>query len=155
MRADESSWGRTGSQAMRTVDAAVRSGQLPAHTGGLVERLVTDGPDRDRDLAAMWAVAAGDEQYMRAFATLCADPTRGHLLWTPAEADAYRAAARVQAELRAMSLTDAQGGFMTPMVLDPAILLTSAGSINPLRRISRVGIEIGRASCRERVWIPV
>jgi HK97 family phage major capsid protein len=37
-----------------------------------------------------------------------------------------------------MSLTDASGGYMVPLTLDPAILLTSAGSINPLRRISRV-----------------
>ena len=138
VRVDASPWGRTRSQAMRTVEAAVRSGQLPEHAAGRVERLVTDGPDRDRDLAARWAVAAGDQAYATAFAKLCADPQRGHLLWTQAEADAFRQAAGVQAELRAMGLGDAAGGYMVPLTLDPAILLTSAGSINPLRQISRV-----------------
>ena len=37
-----------------------------------------------------------------------------------------------------MGLTDSAGGFMVPLSLDPAILLTSNGSINPLRQISRV-----------------
>jgi HK97 family phage major capsid protein len=130
--------GRDRSAAMRTVDTAVRAGHLPEHAGGIVERLVTDGPDRDRDIAARWAIATGAPDYLRAFGKLLADPTRGHLLWTAAEADAFRAVATVQAELRAMSLTDTAGGFMVPLTLDPTILLTSAGSINPLRRIARV-----------------
>jgi HK97 family phage major capsid protein len=37
-----------------------------------------------------------------------------------------------------MSLTSNAGGYMVPLTLDPSIILTSAGSINPLRRISRV-----------------
>ncbi|WP_053207356.1 phage major capsid protein [Jiangella muralis] len=121
--------------AMRTVDAAVRSKTLPDHAASKVERLVTDGPERDRSIAARWAVAAGDPAYRSAFAKLCADPTRGHLLWTPDEHRAFQAVAEVRT---AMSLTDANGGFMVPLTLDPAIMLTSDGSINPLRQISRV-----------------
>lgn len=121
--------------AMRTVDAAVRANTLPDHAAGKVERLVTDGPERDRSVAARWAIAAGDPAYRSAFAKLCADPTRGHLTWTGPEQDAFRAVAEVRA---AMSLTDANGGFMVPLTLDPAIMLTSDGSINPLRAISRV-----------------
>nr|WP_239513665.1 phage major capsid protein [Streptosporangium sp. 'caverna'] len=37
-----------------------------------------------------------------------------------------------------MSLADSAGGFLVPLTLDPTVLLTSSGSINPLRRISRV-----------------
>jgi HK97 family phage major capsid protein len=44
----------------------------------------------------------------------------------------------VQTEQRAMSLTDNAGGYLAPLVVDPAVLLTSNGSTNPLRAISRV-----------------
>lgn len=49
--------------------------------------------------------------------------------------DAERRA--LQAE-RAMSLTAGNGGFAVPFVLDPTIILTSGGTINPLREISAV-----------------
>ena len=39
---------------------------------------------------------------------------------------------------RAMSLTDAAGGYAVPQDLDPALILTSDGSTNPFRQISRV-----------------
>lgn len=41
-------------------------------------------------------------------------------------------------ELRAMSLTDAAGGFGVPVLIDPTIILTAQGSLNPFRAISRV-----------------
>jgi HK97 family phage major capsid protein len=39
---------------------------------------------------------------------------------------------------RAMSLTSANGGYAVPFTLDPTIILTNAGTINPLRQIARV-----------------
>jgi len=39
---------------------------------------------------------------------------------------------------RAMSLTSANGGYAVPFILDPTIILTNSGTINPLRQISRV-----------------
>jgi HK97 family phage major capsid protein len=39
---------------------------------------------------------------------------------------------------RAMSLTGSAGGFAVPFTLDPTILPTSNGAVNPLRQISRV-----------------
>lgn len=127
--------GDTRDDAMRTVDTAVRAKLLPDHAAAKVERLVNDGPDHDRSLAARWVVAAGDPAYRTAFAKLCGDPVRGHLLWNEREQAAYQAVTAVRA---AMSLTDANGGFMVPFTLDPAIMLTNDGSNNPLRRISRV-----------------
>jgi HK97 family phage major capsid protein/HK97 family phage prohead protease len=41
-------------------------------------------------------------------------------------------------EQRAMSLTGAAGGFAVPFQLDPTIIPTSNGAVNPLRAISRV-----------------
>src|SRR5258708_31679967 len=38
----------------------------------------------------------------------------------------------------ALSLTQANGGYLLPLVLHPTIVLTNAASANPWRRISRV-----------------
>ncbi|MDT0387910.1 phage major capsid protein [Streptomyces dubilierae] len=125
-------------RAMRTVDAAVQRGQLPAYGAERVETLLTTGLPVSRSLTARWATAAGDPAYETAFAKLASDPERGHLLWTREEGDAYRRAVAVRDEMRAMSLTGNAGGHMVPLTLDPAVILTSDGSANPLRRISRV-----------------
>ncbi|MER5943887.1 phage major capsid protein [Streptomyces sp. NPDC001928] len=125
-------------KAMRTVERSVRSGELPAYGAERVESLLTTGLPQERSLASRWAVAAGDPAYSGAFAKLLTDPERGHLLWTKEEGDAYRRAVGVNAELRAMSTTGNAGGYMIPLTLDPAIILTNDGSVNPLRRIARV-----------------
>jgi len=47
--------------------------------------------------------------------------------------------ARALDEFRAMSIgTDTSGGFGVPVLIDPTIILTSQGSLNPFRRIARV-----------------
>lgn len=123
------------SAAMRLVDQVVRSKDLPDHAAEKVERLVSEGNEAARSIASRWVLTAGAEAYRSAFAKLCADPVRGHLMWSGREQAAYQAVAETRA---AMSLTDANGGYLVPLTLDPAILLTSAGSNNPLRRLARV-----------------
>lgn len=108
-------------EARRAIDGAARSGLLPDHAAQRATTLVDSGPAPSRSLAARWATVTGDPAYAGAFAKLCADPERGHLLWTGPEAAAYRAVAAHQSELRAMSLTDAAGGHMVPLSLDPSI----------------------------------
>lgn len=44
---------------------------------------------------------------------------------------------------RAMSLTDTAGGFLIPFQLDPAVIITSNGSTNPIRQISRKVMATG------------
>jgi HK97 family phage major capsid protein len=126
------------SDALRTLDAAVRDDRLGARGAELVEDLMRTGSTLSQTWTQRYAAAAGAPAYERAFAKLVANPTQGHLEWTPEEGDAYRRVAEVQGEQRAMSTTDAAGGYMIPLTLDPAVLLTSAGSINPLRQICRV-----------------
>ncbi|MGS2646416.1 phage major capsid protein [Streptosporangium sp. G12] len=125
-------------RARRTVDMAHRSGLLPDHGAERAVELITSGSQMDRDMAARWATATGDPAYLRAFVSLLGDPQRGHMLWSQEEQEAYRAVEFLHADMRALSLTDASGGFLVPLTLDPTVLLTSGGSSNPLRRISRV-----------------
>jgi HK97 family phage major capsid protein len=46
--------------------------------------------------------------------------------------------AEQRALARAMSLTGSAGGYMIPYTLDPSVILTNAGIIEPIRQISRV-----------------
>lgn len=122
-------------QAQRTVETEHRSGRLSDKAAEKVERLLTTGRPDEQDLTARWAVATGSPEYLRAFSKLLSDPTRGHLLWDEDEQRAYRAVTEVRA---AMSLTDANGGYMVPMTLDPAINLTGDGTTNSIRDVARV-----------------
>ena len=130
--------GRTRDSAMYAVDALVRSGDLADYSAERVEALVSQGMPAERSLASRWAASTADPHYTGAFLKLCADPTRGHMLWTKQEQEAFKTAEMVKSEMRAMSLTDSAGGYMVPLTLDPTVILTGSGSINPLREISRV-----------------
>lgn len=56
-------------------------------------------------------------------------------LWTNEERQAVAATEEFRA---AMSLTDANGGYAIPTVLDPQIILTNTGTVNPVREYARV-----------------
>lgn len=127
-------------EAHRTIETISRSGMLPDHGAEKATALLEQGPMMERALASQWVHAFGDPEYLGAFAKLCADPNRGHLMWTPQEADAYRTAKAVDTMLQraAMDTSSANGAEMIPLTLDPAILLTNDGSNNPLRRLASV-----------------
>jgi HK97 family phage major capsid protein len=117
----------------RAFDAIDRAGDwVPDDAKQAATLLVERAGD---DLAARWAIVASDPHYLRAFAKLLADPATGPHTWSEPERDAV---GRAKVVARAMSLTDAAGGFMVPFTLDPALILTGAGTINPFRRIARV-----------------
>lgn len=120
-------------RAKRIVDDAHRSGEVGDAGATRAESLLNHHRPSERRAAAKWVDIAGDPAYVRAFAALVKDPTRGHLLWSEQERAAY---ARAE-EYRAMNLTDANGGYMVPFHLDPSIMLTNDGNVNPLRLISR------------------
>lgn len=124
--------------AEQAIAEASRSGLLPDHAAETVTALLERGPTRSRTVAARWAAATGSLDYARAFAKLLQDPERGHLVWTEDESAAFRAAAAVQDEMRAMSLSDSAGGYLVPFTLDPAIMLSSAGFTSTLRQRARV-----------------
>ena len=67
----------------------------------------------------MWQhiLTTGSPEYREAFTSYLANPT---------------------AQRTALSLTQANGGYLLPFVLDPTIVLTNSSSANPYRRISNV-----------------
>lgn len=46
-------------------------------------------------------------------------------------------------EQRAMSLTDAAGGYLVPFQLDPTVIVTSNGSVNDIRKAARTVVATG------------
>ena len=50
-----------------------------------------------------------------------------------------------EAVSRAMSLTDASGGYLVPFQLDPTVIITSAGTRNDIRQVARQVVATGDA----------
>jgi len=91
----------------------------------------------ERSRTAAWVTAAGSEAYLRAFAKVVSDPVRGHLLWDGEEHQAFRDVTRAHAMLESRAALGTSG-YVLPVSLDPAIMLTNDGAINPLRQVARV-----------------
>jgi HK97 family phage major capsid protein len=92
-----------------------------------VDRLLNKfgGEDAGDNQFARHLLTTGSPTYRRAFGKTVA----GKLL--------------TQEEQRAMSLTGTAGGFAVPVTLDPTIIPTSNGAVNPWRAISRVEQIVG------------
>jgi HK97 family phage major capsid protein len=98
--------------------------------------LAVEQDDDKLSRLAQYTVVASSPAYFRAFSQWFNDPIAGPHGWSPAERDAFRAVTEFS---RAMSLgTTTAGGFLTPYELDPQILISGSGSVNPMRAVSRV-----------------
>lgn len=129
-------------RARRALDTLARDKQLPGdeHAVEKVTRALDGHDGGDLDRLAAWTAATSDPAYRSAFMRLFADPEHGHREFSDAELGAFR---RVQSLSRAMSLTDSQGGFLIPFQLDPSVIISNSGSVNPIRQISRVVVATG------------
>jgi HK97 family phage major capsid protein len=86
--------------------------------------------------AARYIAAIGDPAYATAFHKLLADPQLGHLRFGPRELEAFRLVSAVQAEQRALTTTTT--GIPIPYELDPTVMISGSGALNPIRQIARV-----------------
>ena len=101
----------------------------------------------ESDLAGMdtaYLSAVGDPAFERAFARLLANPTTGHMGFSPEEAEAFRTATRAH-EVRAMSfsasgpVTIGSGPDLpVPLSVDPTLTLTGDGVNDPIRALADV-----------------
>jgi HK97 family phage major capsid protein len=128
------------------ISREARSAELKARAFSAIERMQGTTDDRRQtateiierwdsdtgDIAAQ-CLATSSPDYLRAFGKLAKSQGNQAVL-TPAEAVAVE---------RAMSLTDANGGYLVPFQLDPTIILTSDGSYNEIRRIARTVVATG------------
>ncbi len=140
VRTDDQLWDR---DALRTdqlpelrakaIDAIDRTrgwrGNVGEQATRFVESLDLDDDDvADANRAVLrHIVAVSDPAYMRAFGRYLKAGLKGR--------NAPSAEDHLQ---RAMSLTDAAGGYAVPLPVDPTLNITGDGSSNPFRQISRV-----------------
>lgn len=78
-------------------------------------------------------IAGSDPHYLRAFRKLVILKQPDAAL-SPEERAAY---VRTLPFVRAMSTTDNAGGYLIPQQLDPTLILTADGSVNPIRNLAR------------------
>jgi HK97 family phage major capsid protein len=123
--------------ALRTIERHKNDNVLRSEAADTLDALVR-GPDSRRGLDAAYLEAVGDPHYFDAFGKMIVDPVHGHLRFTPQEVAAVQRVTQAET-MRAMSIgTGSAGGFGVPFTLDPSILLTSSGVLNPIRTVARV-----------------
>ncbi len=121
--------------ALRAVDGAYDRGQLDEPSG---ERLV-DIVTRDKfDIDSAYITAIASPEYERAFAKKISGVNGAEATLTPKEAEAMQVVGRAMST-RAMAVGEGStGGYAIPLALDPTVLLTNDGAINPIRELATV-----------------
>jgi HK97 family phage major capsid protein len=90
-------------------------------------------------VGARYISAVGNPNYSSAFSKMLQDPITGHLRFGPEEVEAVRAATTATQWLeRAGPLVTTTTGVPVPFQLDPSLMISGTGALNPLRRVARV-----------------
>jgi HK97 family phage major capsid protein len=99
-----------------------------------------EGIVRDARFAfeARYLAGVGDPAYNSAFGKLLRDPVQGHLRFSAREVEAVRRVSALEAERALSTGTGSAGGFAIPFTLDPSVMLSSNGVLNPFRDLARV-----------------
>ena len=87
--------------------------------------------DDPRGIIPNLVIRTGSDDYRKAFQKAMAGRQD---LWTH---DERTAVASLEEYRTAMSLTGSAGGFAVPFTLDPTLILTNAGTNNPIRQVAR------------------
>jgi HK97 family phage major capsid protein len=122
----------TRSRALRANEAA---DFLPDEARSHMERMLREDADPDARLARFVTVTS-DRAYLRAFGAWMNDTVSGGHSWTDEERQAVQ---RVQLLQRGMTLgAGGAGGFLVPYELDPNVIISSSGYVDPMRAVARV-----------------
>jgi HK97 family phage major capsid protein len=123
------------SAAMATIETYQRSGTLSDAAADRLDRVLREGdPDAQ---TARYLAAVGNPHYRAAFGKMLADPQMGHLRCGPEEVAAVREMNLAAASQRA-ALTTGSTGMPLPITIDPTIIRTGSGALNPVRTIANV-----------------
>lgn len=123
--------------AMRTLDRYLGSDVLSARSADVVDGVLRRGDPQA--ITARYIAAVGNDHYLSAFGKMVGDPQMGHLRFSPEEVEAVRQVtyASQASEMRSV-LTTGATGFPLPLTVDPSIIMSGAGALNPVRDISNV-----------------
>ncbi|QDH47610.1 major head protein [Gordonia phage Madeline] len=122
----------SGEMRARALDAISKMQGASDNVRQAATTIVERFDDKHSTLARQCLLTSSPE-YLRAWSKLARNQREA---LTPEES-------RAMAEVRAMSLTDANGGYLVPFQLDPTVILTSDGSRNDIRRFARQVVATG------------
>lgn len=117
--------------ALRAIEAARFPGSNREDAQTNVEKLLNTVPDDKHGELARRILATGSPGYKRVFGNALAAGNPGAL-------------GNHDGQILALGATGAGGEYAVPFELDPTVLLTSNGSVNPLRQIARVQPIVGK-----------
>lgn len=135
--------GRGSSEHRSAALRAVELARIDARSADRLDAVIRDETDR-HGVGARYLAAVASPDYASAFRHLIAEGQMAHLSMSPRELEAVRSV-RQAMEARAMALgtgAGADGGFAVPFTLDPSIVLTSDGVVDPIRALARI-VTIG------------
>jgi HK97 family phage major capsid protein len=121
--------------ALRAIDRHAGRNVLNSTAADRLDRVLRG--DDPQGIFARYLAAVGDDAYASAFAKLVRDPATGHLRFTPAEVEAVRETSAATA-IKDAALVTTSTGFPAPLTVDPSIVLTSTGALNPVRQLADV-----------------
>jgi HK97 family phage major capsid protein len=125
-------------EALRSNDAA---NFLPDHAREHSERTIREETEPGSPYAR-YVATFSDRAYLRAFAKAVNNPQLGPSEWTDEERAAVTRVRQFESE-RALQI-GSTGAFMSaPYEVDPALILTGATNLSPLRQIARVDTITG------------
>jgi HK97 family phage major capsid protein len=132
---------RCRTDALRMLERHQRADVLSARAADTVDGVLRRGDPNA--ITARYIAAVGNGHYLSAFGKMLGDPQMGHLRFSGEEVEAVREVtwASNAAEMRAV-LTTGATGFPLPLTVDPSIIMSGAGALNPVRDISNV-VTIG------------
>jgi HK97 family phage major capsid protein len=119
----------------RAIERVHTEGVMSDHAAGRMEKLVRgDGSG----IAGRYLSAVGDPAYGTAFCKMLQYGEGASLRMSPREIESFRIVSQVEAERAMSDGTGSAGGFAVPITIDPTILLTSSGALNPIRQLADV-----------------
>ena len=116
------------SRAVKATEMALDEKRVSTESADRIDSLLRRYDDKHGSIAKR-ILATGSDAYRSAFSKFVSNPTGYQMMLTAEEQTAVA---------RAMSLTDASGGFAIPFTLDGTLILTSDVAANPWRGIARV-----------------
>jgi HK97 family phage major capsid protein len=122
--------------AMRTLERCQHSDVMSDRAAGRMERLVRHSDPSG--VTARYLTAVGDPAYNAAFGKLLQYGDSAAMRMTASEMTAVQRVTQVESERAMMDGIGASGGFAIPIAIDPTILLTSSGALNPIRDLADV-----------------
>lgn len=122
--------------ALRTLERCQGRDTMSNRAAVAMERVVRHSDPTGS--TGRYIAAAGDPAYNSAFGKLLQYGDSAAMRMTASEMEAVQKVSAIESERAMIDGTGASGGFAIPIEIDPTILLTSSGALNPIRQVADV-----------------